>query len=143
LRRGTGMGIRWEEGLWKRDGSENASWWGTSLGVAGDMGQERYCKSIWGSYQHGIERLKRLPLIAKSFSFSPLLSLYLIPHPCLLPSPSPIPPSSLPLSTSNIHLFPLLRKIQPSFLGPSLLFGFFGSVDYSVFILYFMVNNHL
>ena len=46
-----------------------------------------------------------------------------------------IPPSSphslsLPVLSLRSHLisilFPLLRKIQASFLGPSLLFGFFG-----------------
>ena len=37
-------------------------------------------------------------------------------------------------------LFSLLRNIQSSSLGPSLLFGFFVSVDYSMFTLYFMAN---
>jgi hypothetical protein len=75
---------------------------------------------------------------------SPLsqLSLYLPhshpnpPHPLSYAVPSLLPP----LMTV---LFPLLSETQASSLGPSLLFSFFGSVDCSMGILYFMANIHL
>ena len=40
-------------------------------------------------------------------------------------------------------LFPLLSEIQPSPLGPSVLFGFFGSVNCRMVIIYFVANVHL
>lgn len=40
-------------------------------------------------------------------------------------------------------LFPLLCEIQASFFGPSLFCSFFGSVECSIYILYFMCNIHL
>ena len=56
-------------------------------------------------------------------------------------SPSPIISSIHPPPMSI--LFPLLSEIQASSLGPSLLLSFFGSVDYSMVILFFMANIHL
>lgn len=62
------------------------------------------------------------------------------------PPPHPLshPVSSLPLPPITI-LFPLLSEIQASSLGPSILFSFFGSVEYndSVCILYFVADIHL
>jgi hypothetical protein len=69
---------------------------------------------------------------------SALCSLYLIPY--SLPSRLSLPDPSFHLLPISI-LFPLLSEIQAS-LGPSLLFGFFGSVDCSMVILYFMANIH-
>jgi hypothetical protein len=70
--------------------------------------------------------------------FSPLFYLHLIP---LLSSIShPLSSRFLPLISI---VFPLLRKIQQSSLGPFLLFAFFGFDEYSMVILCFMANIHL
>ena len=76
-------------------------------------------------------------------SFSPALPTADLPlHPCSIPYP-------LSYSVPSLHslrvpaLFLLLSKIQACSLGPSLLFGFFRSVDHSMIILYFMANIHL
>ena len=63
------------------------------------------------------------------------------PSPHLIPNPHSSPHSlHLPLMTI---LFPLLSEIQASSLVPSFLFSYFGSVNYSMGILYFMANIHL
>jgi hypothetical protein len=123
----------------ERDGSENANLWGTSLGVAGDLGQGMYCESSWGSYQHRIERLKRLPLVAKSFhSLSPALPIpdFTTPNSCLLSFPSPLLP--VPLFNPSSSQFPPSLHLWLLFCFPiwdiphsfqlSLLLGFFMSV---------------
>ena len=69
--------------------------------------------------------------------------------PILKPSCSPLYPTPHPeLSFHPPHpttsvLFPLLSEIQPSPLGPSVLFGFFGSVNCRMVIIYFVANVHL
>ena len=68
-------------------------------------------------------------------------------HPCL-PTPDPSPCSSSHLVSSLcpplMSIFhPLLSEIQASSLGPSLLFNFFVSMNYSMDSLYFMGNIHL
>lgn len=66
------------------------------------------------------------------------------PHAC----PHSLPPlvshpfPSLTLLPVTI-LFHLLSVIQASFLGPSFLFDFFGSVGCTMNILYFMANIHI
>jgi hypothetical protein len=58
-------------------------------------------------------------------------------------------PYSLSHPVTSIHLpltvilFSLLRKIQEFLIGPSFLFSVFGSLEYSVANLYFIVNIHL
>ena len=67
-----------------------------------------------------------------------------------LPDTSPLisfpsflhPKSSLPPPLTSI-LFPLLREILASPLGSSWLFNFAGSLDYSMFFLYFMAYIQL
>jgi len=69
------------------------------------------------------------------YSSLALLFLYLIPPHALFQPFASLHPISI--------LFPLMRKIQPSSLGPSLLFGSFRFVVYTVVILYVMDNIHL
>jgi hypothetical protein len=70
----------------------------------------------------------------------PTYDLELLPHslPHLLSHS--VPSFHLPLMTI---LSLLLRDIQPSSFVPSFLFNFFGFVEYSMSILYFMTNIHL
>ena len=77
-----------------------------------------------------------IPFLCTSFPRPRALSCFSLSHP-LFHSVLALPPPPISI------LFPLLRKIQASSLGPSLLFGFFGSVDCSMVILYFMANIHL
>jgi hypothetical protein len=77
-------------------------------------------------------------------SLFPALPVHMVsPYPTPFSSPfqfHPFPTFCQPLI---FILFPLLRKIQPSSLGPSLLFDSFGAVDYSMFFLCFISNIHL
>jgi len=88
--------------------------------------------------------LEMQPLTTADFHSLPTsLSLHLIP-------PLPICPSH-PLShlVFSLHqppmsiLFPLLRKIQAPCLEPPLLYGFWGFVECSLAILYFIADIHL
>ena len=65
--------------------------------------------------------------------------------PTPFPIPTPLPPSYLfDLTPPTIYFISSSEKyIQASSFGPSLLFGFFGSVDFSVVSLYFTTNIHL
>lgn len=71
-------------------------------------------------------------------SLSGPLSLYMISP--LFPIPHPLSPSSVHPSTSHDYFLPPLSKSQAPCLGPFLLFSLFGSVDYSMSIMYFMVQ---
>jgi hypothetical protein len=75
------------------------------------------------------------PPLIYLLSTNPLAAPHLIPTPILLPTSS----STQFLPTTSMHiLFPFQSEIQASSLGPSLLLSFFGSVDCSMVILYFM-----
>lgn len=70
------------------------------------------------------------------------------PTPDSQPCPHSLPhPLSHPVPCFHLHhmtiLFSILSEIEASSLGPSLLFSFFVSMDYSMVILYFMANIHL
>jgi hypothetical protein len=77
-----------------------------------------------------------------TFIFMPIWPSVYAPDPeSPLLFPSPLPPA-LHLSLMTI-LFSLLSEIQASSLVPSFLFNFFGSVECSMGILYFMAKFHL
>lgn len=79
------------------------------------------------------------PLSASPLS-SRLPTLHLIPIPSLSSHSYPAP-SLQPLLLTI--LAPLLSETPASSLGPSLSLGIFGSVDYSMDVLYYMAIIHL
>lgn len=85
------------------------------------------------SYSHSHRDLPTSQVSGTSYRYSVLsllLSLHMI-TPTLIPSPSPLPPSSSLHIPSISILFYLLRQINQPPLSP-LLFGFFGFVDCNV-----------
>jgi hypothetical protein len=104
----------------------------------------------------GICHILEMPLLtAPQFLFTlQNLPIHLIPapislpilaptqfHPSLHPSlPPPIHPSIHPSTSSDYSISP---SEWESSLGPSMLFGFFGSVDYSMGTLYFTAHIRL
>lgn len=87
--------------------------------------------------------LRDSPHPAKSPFFSSALPIYDPPHNTLFSSTSPFLPSFLPPSTFDISNTYFIFPSEKYSLGLFLLFSFFGSVEYSVGILYFMAKIHV
>lgn len=101
-------------------------------------------KFYWFPEPHPTLRSCRCPFILLALwasLLSPSHTSCCTPFPLPFPSPILVPPSIL-LPSMTI-LSPLLCEIQSCPLGPSFLFNFFGSVECSMSILYFMANIHL
>jgi hypothetical protein len=74
------------------------------------------------------------------FPYIPSPPPHSLPHPLFHPVPSFQRPLLNRLITTS---FLLLRKIHLPYLVLSLLFGFFGTVDYSIVVLYVKANIHI
>ena len=94
----------------------------------------------------GLKLISEMPSHQFLFSFIALSWALPPPHtwsPSLFPFLPPSPTHFPPPSTSNVYFISLLSEIQASSFGSSLLLSFYGSVDCSMSILYFMATVHL